>query len=422
MVLFTACATSAPPAPAGADAAEQITLRFSWWGGDARHEATLKVIEAFMAKNPNIVIEPEYGAQDGYNAKKTTEFASGTAPDIFQIETGAGPEYYALGVLYDLSSLSSISFDLFEPDFIEKNGQFGSGRQYAIPTGAAGSALIVNKTLADEIGIDFTQQYDWEQLITWGQQVQEFNPENYLISANTSAAMPFFVRAFARQINGAPIIDDATKTLNMTEEHFTQCFDFIDRMYKTGTAAPASIKEPYKENKDQEDPNWIAGKYVASVGYTSNALVLRDANPDVEYIAGRMPVMAGAKSDGWVNDTPQYIGISATTPYPEEAALFLDFFFNSEEAAEILGTVRSVPPTAMAQKIVADKDVLDELTAQAVEVSLTYNGQSDSGFSTGAEVTAILTDAYEAVAFGAITPAQAASDVVSQINDFLARQ
>ena len=113
-----------------------------------------------MKKYPNIKIEPEYGAQDGYNEKKTTEFSTKTAPDIFQIETGSGPEYCRMGVLYNLSTLKNISFDKFYPNFIKENGQFGTGSQYAIPTGVAGSALIVNKTLADKIGIDLTQQYD----------------------------------------------------------------------------------------------------------------------------------------------------------------------------------------------------------------------------------------------------------------------
>ena len=134
---------------------EQVTLRFSWWGTDARHEATLAVIEAFERANPNIKIEAEYGAQDGYNQKKTTEFASRTAPDIFQVETGAGPEYYRLGVLYNLSTLP-INFSDFLQAFLVGNGQFGSGSQYCIPTGIAGTMLTINKTLADRFGIDFT--------------------------------------------------------------------------------------------------------------------------------------------------------------------------------------------------------------------------------------------------------------------------
>lgn len=428
--VFTGCAnqsgssssgeTSGSQSSATGNTEEEVTLRFSWWGSDDRHEATLAVIDAFMEEHPNIKIEPEYSSQDGYNDKKTTEFSTGTAPDIFQIETGSGPEYSRMGVLYDLSSISTLSFDKFDQNFIEVNGQFGTGKQYAIPTGIAGSALIVNKTLADEIGIDLSQEYDWEQLITWGKQVREYDPELYLLSVNTENGVSFFIRCYSRQLNGVPMIDDENKKLNMTEEQFTQMFDLIDRLYKSETCAPASYKAPYNPNKDQEDPNWINGKYVASVGFTSNAKVLMDANPDVEYMAGCMPVMADAKSEGWVNNCPQYIGIYAETEHPEEAGLFLDYFFNSEEAAETLGVVRSVPPTEFAQKIVTDNGQLDYLTAAAVERSMSYEGFDDAGYTTSAEVSKILADAYEAVSYGSSTPADTAKDVVNKINEYLA--
>ena len=428
--VFTGCAnqsgssssgeTSGSQSSATGNTEEEVTLRFSWWGSDDRHEATLAVIDAFMEEHPNIKIEPEYSSQDGYNDKKTTEFSTGTAPDIFQIETGSGPEYSRMGVLYDLSSISTLSFDKFDQNFIEVNGQFGTGKQYAIPTGIAGSALIVNKTLADEIGIDLSQEYDWEQLITWGKQVREYDPELYLLSVNTENGVSFFIRCYSRQLNGVPMIDDENKKLNMTEEQFTQMFDLIDRLYKSETCAPASYKAPYNPNKDQEDPNWINGKYVASVGFTSNAQVLMDANPDGEYMAGCMPVMADAKSEGWVNNCPQYIGIYAETEHPEEAGLFLDYFFNSEEAAETLGVVRSVPPTEFAQKIVTDNGQLDYLTAAAVERSLSYEGFDDAGYTTSAEVSKILADAYEAVSYGSSTPADTAKDVVNKINEYLA--
>lgn len=428
--VFTGCAnqsgssssgeTSGSQSSATGNTEEEVTLRFSWWGSDDRHEATLAVIDAFMEEHPNIKIEPEYSSQDGYNDKKTTEFSTGTAPDIFQIETGSGPEYSRMGVLYDLSSISTLSFDKFDQNFIEVNGQFGTGKQYAIPTGIAGSALIVNKTLADEIGIDLSQEYDWEQLITWGKQVREYDPELYLLSVNTENGVSFFIRCYSRQLNGVPMIDDENKKLNMTEEQFTQMFDLIDRLYKSETCAPASYKAPYNPNKDQEDPNWINGKYVASVGFTSNAQVLMDANPDVEYMAGCMPVMADAKSEGWVNNCPQYIGIYAETEHPEEAGLFLDYFFNSEEAAETLGVVRSVPPTEFAQKIVTDNGQLDYLTAASVERSLSYEGFDDAGYTTSAEVSKILADAYEAVSYGSSTPADTAKDVVNKINEYLA--
>jgi hypothetical protein len=65
---------------------------------------------------------------------------------------------------------------------------------------------------------------------------------------------------------------------------------------------------------------------------------------------------------------------------------------------------------------------LNPLTAESVAITRLYNGVDDAGLTTGAEVTKILMDAYEAVSFGTKTPAVAARDVVQLINAFLARQ
>jgi len=413
---------SPPPPPPPIVEDEVVTLRFSWWGTDARHQATLAVIDAFMAIYPNIIIEAEYGPQAGYNDKKTTEFATGTAPDIFQIETGSGSEYWRMGVLYDISSLSSISFDKFEAAFLEANGQFGTGRQWCIPTGAAGTSLVVNKTLADAIGIDLSAQYSWEDLITMGQKVQAYDPTMYLISTNLTTGVAFFIRAYSRQLNGVAMIDDSAKKLVMTEEQFTEIFDYISRLYTSGTAAPMNLKVAY-DNDDQSDPNWINGKYVASTGYTSSIQVLAEANnTGAVIIPGALPLLASRKSDGWTNNTPQFMGISADTPYPEHCALFFDFFFNSEVAAGILGTVRSIPPTAFAQQLVMERNIANQWVVDATAISLSYAGFDDGGLSTNDNVSMILRDAFEAVAYGAITPAAAARNVVNQINDYLATQ
>jgi len=398
-----------------------ITLRFSWWGTDPRHEATLKVIEAFEKANPNIKIDAEYGAQAGYNDKKTTEFASGTAPDMFQVETGAGPEYQRLGVLYNLSTLKNIKFDKFDQNFIKNNGRFGTDSQWCIPTGVAGTAVLVNKNLADKFGIDFSKPYSWDDLITWGQKVRASDPTCYLLSALQDNAMPFFVRAYARQLNGGPIINDATKKLTMTEDQFVQMFTYISRLYTTGTCAPAATKAGIN-NRDQDDPNWINGKFVAHIGYTSTVEVMAAANPSVKYYAGQLPLLPNRKDDGWFTNPPQYMAISAKTKYPEECAKFFDFFFNSEEAAEILGTVRSTPPTAMAQELLAKEGRLNQLTADSTAITRLYGGKDDAGYTTGAEVTKILNDAYEAISYGTKTPAAVAKEVVTQINAFLARQ
>ena len=67
-------------------AENEVQLRFSWWGGDERHEATLATMAAYEAKNPGVKLVGEYSGFDGYLEKLVTQLAGGTAPDIIQID------------------------------------------------------------------------------------------------------------------------------------------------------------------------------------------------------------------------------------------------------------------------------------------------------------------------------------------------
>jgi oligogalacturonide transport system substrate-binding protein len=64
---------------------EKVELKFSWWGGDSRHEATEKAVAAFMAKYPNITVTTEYGAWSGWEEKQALNIMGGNAADVMQV-------------------------------------------------------------------------------------------------------------------------------------------------------------------------------------------------------------------------------------------------------------------------------------------------------------------------------------------------
>ena len=41
-------------------AADSTDLRMSWWGGNGRHQVTLKALEEFHKQNPDINVKAEY--------------------------------------------------------------------------------------------------------------------------------------------------------------------------------------------------------------------------------------------------------------------------------------------------------------------------------------------------------------------------
>ena len=43
-----------------ATAADNVDLRMSWWGGNGRHQVTLKALEEFHKQHPDITVKSEY--------------------------------------------------------------------------------------------------------------------------------------------------------------------------------------------------------------------------------------------------------------------------------------------------------------------------------------------------------------------------
>ncbi|MFH5186840.1 extracellular solute-binding protein [Paenibacillus sp. TAB 01] len=79
---------SAAGGAAAGSADKPVKLRIVWWGSQARHDATLKALDAYTKKHPNVTFEPEFSGFDGYADKLATQAAAKNAPDIIQIEPG----------------------------------------------------------------------------------------------------------------------------------------------------------------------------------------------------------------------------------------------------------------------------------------------------------------------------------------------
>ncbi len=400
---------------AGTEQKDPVTLRFSWWGGDERLAATLKVIEQFEAKYPYITIEPEYGSSDGYNDKLATQLAAGTEPDIIQIEPGNMSLLVSDDTNYfvDLKE-AGFNLSLFDKDYISQriNGGF-DGKQLGLPTGVAGIALLVNKDVADAIGIDFAQDYTWNDLIEWGKKVRAYDDSMYLLCANKEYLANIVARNYAKQISGQQAISDEDGLQKMTAEDWKKVYEYVQELYDNEVVPPASYMAAYSGDNMQSDPNWIDGKYVCCFTWVSLSEVMTAANPSANYIAGKFPVAEDAKSVGFFANTPQIMSISSRSEHPEEAMMFLDYFFNDEEAMATLGTVRSAPPTERAREICTETGAMSPLLADIVNNAASYSGIVDDSVSYSQEGRQIMIDQIEALGFSSTTPEKAAEDTYS---------
>ena len=399
--------------------ADQITLRFMWWGGDARNEATLAVIDQYEKLHPEVKIEAEMNSDQGYIDKVSTMLANGTAPDILQQNVDSLPDFISRGDFFvDFKDYPEL-FDPsgFDETFISQFGTF-DGKLLALPTGMSCLATVANTAAAEACGVDLTKQITWDSMLEEGKALHAQNPDYYFMNVDTKILCEYVLRPYLRQITGESFIIDSEKKMSFTREQLVEVLTYIKDCYDGGVFEPAEDSATFK-GQIHTNPKWIDGKFVFAYGPSSSISLLMDAIPETKCSVVQMPMAEDRVSDGYFADTPQYMTVNKNSEHVEEAVKFMDYFYNDAQAQETLKDVRSVPPTKTARALCAEKGLLNATVVEAVDLAAGLNGRSDKGYTTSAEVYAIQEDMIESVAYGQSTPEEAADNAIDLISDYL---
>lgn len=252
-----------------------------------------------------------------------------------------------------------------------------------------------------------------------GKKVKAYDSNMYLLTMGSSELNTMIIRPYLQQLTGNTVLVNETKKRGFEEADLVKVLNYIKTLYDEGVAAPMSTVIAYGADLGT-DPSWINQKYVAAFSYSSTIETLVAACPDGTFAAGKLPIMDGAKDEGWYCNAPQYMCVSGASEHQEEAMMFLNYFYNNEEAAGILKTVRSVPPTSVGQKVCSELGILEGVAKDSMDIVQTYTGTNDLGLTTEEEVTAILQDAATQVAYGQGTPEDVAKATVSLLDNYLA--
>ena len=130
------------------------SLTFSWWGGDARHEATQQAVEAFKAAT-GIDVQCTYSAWSGWEDKMSQYFASDSAFDVNQINwnwlysftnADGSSKFYDLNQVADIIDLSQFDEKALAQCTID-------GKLLAIPVAMTGRIFYWNKTTFEKAGL-----------------------------------------------------------------------------------------------------------------------------------------------------------------------------------------------------------------------------------------------------------------------------
>jgi multiple sugar transport system substrate-binding protein len=344
---------------------EPVTLRFTWWGSDARHQRTQQVMDLFHKKHPNITVKGEFKDWNGYWDSLATTVAANDAPDVIQMDELYLASYADRGALLDLKTQGEhLKLDGIDPKALS-TGVIDE-KQYAVPVGLASYSLVANTDLFAKYGVPLPDDSTWTWDDLWALGAKISAASGGKVSGLQSYGMDAGGLIIRARQQGNSLYDEAGKVV-IKPEIVADYFNQGAKLSKEGvTPKPGLIIEQATATLDQS----ATATNTAALGFWWNTQLtsLTKASGQNLKLLKLPGESTGAKPAAYYKPS-MFWSISARSKHPAEAALFVDFLANSQEAGDILLTDRGVPAntsvrTAIAPKLAStDKAAADYLAA-----------------------------------------------------------
>ncbi|ADL50321.1 ABC transporter substrate-binding protein [Clostridium cellulovorans] len=307
---------------------ETVTIKFSWWGTDTRHEATMSAVKKFQEKYPNIKVKMEFGEWTGFQKKMAVYIAGNTEPDVMQINYDWLQLYSKDGAgFYDLNKVSDI-FNL--QNFNEKILSYGSKNNIVngVPLASNVKGLYYNKTTFDKFGVPIPKT--WDDLF---KAAEKFGEGYYPLELDSRGGWNL-AATYVQQKTGKDFIK-VDGTIGFSERDIKDLLTFYKSLLD---------KKVIPNLQGKKISNFDEGKYAGTYQWISNsekyAKKLKDKNQ--ELIAGDLPVIDDAVNSGWYVKPSSLFAISKNTEHPKEAAMLLEYLVNDTEGIVAMGTDRGL--------------------------------------------------------------------------------
>ena len=343
---------------------EECTIKFSWWGGDSRHEATQKAVDAFMAKYPGINVEVNFGAWSEWEAARALEFQSGTSADVNQINLSWINQFDSnCDVFLDLNEVADI-IDLSQWDQVNLDMmKDANGGQAGVPVSMTGRIFYWDKTTFEEAGLEVpTSLADLREA---GKVFQEKLGDDYYPLALGEFDRAILMTFYLQAKYGKPFISD--KTLNYTVEELQDGLDFIQGLEADHVIPTIVTIDGDAASSLDQNPKFIDGKYAGILEWDSAPLKYVNALAEGrELVVGEEFTDFGDNgATGVFTKVSLGFAISQTSEHPKEAAMLIEYLCNDPEGAAILASERGIPESKAAYAVLEEAGTLDPVIAEA---------------------------------------------------------
>ncbi|MCQ2490354.1 MAG: ABC transporter substrate-binding protein [Ruminococcus sp.] len=396
---------------------DKCTLRFSWWGGDDRHEATLAAIKLWEQEHPDITITPEYGGWDGWTEKVSSQISGGTAPDVMQINydwlvslSPDGDGFYDLGLLTDRLDLS-----VFDDEVLS----FGrmNGKLNAVTVSVSGRGLFYNSDTFSRCGVAYPET--WQELIALGSRMNENGCYPLDLDIQSGGTAWYLAVVYVQQQTGREFVT-MDGGLGFTEDDIRMALDFYKELEVNHVIR--TVRERSDDDGNSalyQSPSFIDGRVGGILEWGSSVGKYDMVLPEGVLEAGAFLHGDDGKEGGWMIKPSVLYAVSKDTEYPDEAAAFMDFMLSDPECAAVLGTSRGIPVSYRAEEALEASGLLSGIACDSDELLSELDTVTISPYMELPRVKELCNSAIEKISYGRSDTADAAKELYTSVEEYL---
>ncbi|MGM0603043.1 MAG: extracellular solute-binding protein [Bacillota bacterium] len=334
-------------------AAEKVEITYWQYFYETKKETIDQLIDMFEEENPDIEIKHETFPYENYNTKVAASVPSGTGPNIINLYYGWLPLYINSGYLRPLPHSDFAPADIEEEFFSLVSAAKIKDHYYALPTAVRSLALIYNKRLFEEAGLDPEQPpKNLDEFVEYANKLTKRDNAGNLLQSGFHTSLRgqnhHWVReVLIRQFGGQPYSDDNREVLYDSQPGYDAFEFYMDLAQKHEVGEVDFMTDDVTAFKAQRLGMTVDGSF---------RLGTLDKVNGLDYAVAELPSHNGVQSNFasfWAN------GITSFTEGEElEASIKFLKFLTSDKAMELwlenVGELPAKPSAAFTDENIND--------------------------------------------------------------------